>query len=45
MKPIDAKSNTYIDFNKEIMKNILNLILAILLEYQNIKMFLQNVTL
>ena len=55
MKPVDVKSSTYIDFIKEnneedplikkIVKKILNLKLVILLEYQNIKMFLQKVTL
>ena len=30
---------------KKLMKNILNLVLVILLEYQNIKIFLQKITL
>ena len=42
MKPI--KSNTYIDSSKK-YKNIVNLKLMILLEYENIKIFLHNVTL
>ena len=32
MKPVDVKSNTYIDSSKEIMTKILNLKLVILLE-------------
>ena len=45
MKAVDVKSNTYIDSGKEINKKDLNLKLMILLEYQNIKIFLQKVTL
>ena len=46
MKPVDVKSNTYVDSNKEINnKNPKFKILVILLEYQNIKNFLQKVTL
>ena len=44
MKPIDAKTNTCIDSSKEIMIEILNLKLVVLLEYQNIKVFLQKFT-
>ena len=44
MKPVDVKSNTYIDSSKLMIK-ILNLKLALLLEYQNMKTFLQKVTL
>ena len=40
MKPVDVKPSTYIDI-KLIIK-ILNLKLVILLEYQNIKTFLQK---
>ena len=40
MKPIDVKSNTYIDSHEDP-----NLKLVILLEYQNIEIFLQKVTL
>ena len=36
MKPVDVKSNTYIDSIKELTIEILNLKLVILLEYQNI---------
>ena len=44
MKPADVKSSTYIDsYIKEIKQKILNLKLVILLEYQNIKTFLQKV--
>ena len=39
MKPVDGSSIIYIDFNRE------NNELVIMLEYQNIKIFLQNVTL
>ena len=45
MKPIDAKKTHILTSINKLMKNILNLKLVILLEYQNIKMFLQNVTL
>ena len=48
MKPADVKTNSYIGSSKKIKKikkNILNLRLVILLEYQNIKTFLQKVTL
>ena len=47
MKPVDVKSSTYIDSSKEMIKMIkmmikfLNTKLVILLEYQNIKTFLQ----
>ena len=34
IKPVDVKSNTYINFNKEINDKILNLKLVILLEYK-----------
>ena len=40
MKPVVVKSNTCIDTNKEI--NDQHPKLVILLEYQNIKIFLQN---
>ena len=42
MKPVDVKPSTYIDSSKEVMMKILNLKLVILLEYQNIKTFLQK---
>ena len=42
MKPVDVKPSTYIDSSKEVMIKILNLKLVILLEYQNIKTFLQK---
>ena len=45
MKPVDVKSNTYIDSSKKLMIKIRNLKLLIMLEYQNIKLFLQKVTL
>ena len=45
IKPFDLTSNTYIDSSKEINDKTRNLKLLILLEYQNIKMSLQKVTL
>ena len=45
LKPVNVKSNTYINSSKEIMIKNLNLKLVILLEYQNIKIFLKKVTL
>ena len=45
MKPVDVKSNEYIDSSKEINNKILNLKLVILLEYQNMKTSLQKLTL
>ena len=39
MKPVDVKSNTYID--KKIIKKILNLKLMIMLEHRIIKKFMQ----
>ena len=41
MKPVDVKSNTYVESSKE----ILYLKLVILLEFQNIKTFLQKLAL
>ena len=43
MKSVDIKSSTYIDSGKEINDEGLNLKLVILLEYQNIKTFLQKI--
>ena len=45
MKPSDVKSNTNIDSSKKINDKNLNLKLVILLEYQNITIFWQMVTL
>ena len=45
MKPVDINSNTYIDFGVKIMIKILNLKLVTIPDYQNIKTFLQKVTL
>ena len=45
MKPVDVKPNTYIHFSKEINEKDSNFKLVILLEYQNIKINLQRVTL
>ena len=42
MKPFEVKLNTYIDSVKKLMIKIRNLKLVIILEYQNIKMFLQK---
>ena len=41
MKPVDVRSRTYIDFDKKIIVKVLDLKLMIMLEYQNIKIFLQ----
>ena len=43
MKPFDIKPSTYIDFSKEIKHAYLKLVM--LLQYQYIKIFLQEVTL
>ena len=45
MKPADVRSSIYIDFNKKVIRKILNLKLVIKEEYQNIKTFFQKVTL
>ena len=45
MKPVDVKLSTHIDFDKKNNKKILNLKLVTMQEYQNIKIFLQKVTL
>ena len=46
IKPIDVKSSTYTDFNKKkIKRKVLNFKLMTMQEYQNIKIFLQKVTL
>ena len=42
MKPADVRSSTYFDSSKKLMIKILSLKLVILLEYQNIKIFLQK---
>ena len=42
MKQVDVNSNTYINSSKKVMIKILRLTLVMLLEYQNIKSFLQN---
>ena len=41
MKPVDLKPSIYIDFNKTINDKDPNVKLVILLEYRNIKTFLQ----
>ena len=45
MKPVDVKSSTYINYSKETNDKDTKFKLVILLEYQNIKILLQNVTL
>ena len=45
MEPADVKSNTYIESSKEIDNKKHKFKMVILLEYQNIKIFLQKVTL
>ena len=42
MKPVDVKSNTYIDSSNVINDKNPNLKLVIMFEYQNIKTFLQE---
>ena len=42
MKPVDVKSNTYIDSSNEMNDKNPNLKLVIMFEYQNIKTFLQE---
>ena len=42
MRPVDVKSSTYINSSEEINDEDPNLKLVILLEYQNIKTFLQK---
>ena len=42
MKPVDVKSNTYIDSSNEINDKNSNLKLVIMFEYQNLKTFLQE---
>ena len=43
VKPVDVKPSTYIDSSKEINYQDPHLKLVMLLEYQNIKIFLQKV--
>ena len=45
MKPVNVKSSTILTLVKKVIIKILNLKLVILLEYQNIKIFLKNVPL
>ena len=45
VKPVYVKSSTCIDSSKKLIMKIVNLKLVILLEYHNIKTFLQKVTL
>ena len=45
MKPVDARSNTYINSSKEINDKNPKCKVGCNVEYQNIRMFLQNVTL
>ena len=42
MRPVDVKSSTYINSSEEINDEDPNLKLVVLLEYQNIKTFLQK---
>ena len=43
MKPVEVKPSIYNDFNEKIIRKVLNLKLVVILEYQNIKIFLQKV--
>ena len=45
MKPVDVKSNTYINFSKKVNETDPKFKLVIVLEYQNTKNFLQKFTL
>ena len=45
MKPVDVKPNTYIDSSREINNKDSKFKLVILLEYLNVKIFLQKITL
>ena len=45
MKPVDVKPSIILTVIKKIIRKVLNFKLVILLEYQNIKIFLQKVTL
>ena len=45
IKYFDVNSSTYINFNKEKIRKMLNLKLLIMLKYQNIKTLLQKVIL
>ena len=40
MKPIDVRSDSYAEYNEDLTKNILNLKLVTMLEFQNTKTFL-----
>ena len=42
MKPVDVKPNVYIDFNKKNNRKLLNLKLVIMLQYQNVKLYLRK---
>ena len=42
MKPVNVKSTNILDLIKKIIRNVLNLKLVIILEYQNVKIFLQE---
>ena len=44
IKPVDVKSNTYIDFGKNVMIKILNLKLVIMYEDQNTNIFAKGYT-
>ena len=39
MKPVDVKRNIYIDLRKKITRKVLNLMLAKMLEHENIKVY------
>ena len=42
MKPIDVKTDSFAEYNENLMKKILNLKLVIKYEYQNTQIFLQK---
>ena len=42
MKPVDVKPSIYIELIRKIIRKVLNIKLVVMLEYQNIKIFLQK---
>ena len=44
IKPVDVNPSMYVDFDKKMIRKVLNLKLEIMSKYQNIKIFLQKAT-
>ena len=42
MKPVDVRPSIYIELIRKIIRKVLNIKLVVMLEYQNIKIFLQK---